>query len=620
MILDSHQKKIEQKTTLINHTRMSNHHDLVRNATMIGSGVLLGAMLTKGIMMMTTTTTTETRKKQSSNPTTDDLSPPNSTCPSTGISFDSKLSDSLQASHWIFVGTHWMDLDYYNKIMVEDSKHHKFVAYPVRLRKEAGFMRAWGLGGGEVGDQTVVAISPCGDGDDSDRAHDMVGILIPFSNDEVQVSDGGKHIKILAWRKPFVKYLTLTPVEFSKLDWLSAHEPPTYIHYVYVNHAEKPEEKPRLPLSYWTPPNFDKPILQSFVDLIVEGALHYGEDFAKEFLDQIQWWCNEDGSSFYLNDREQARRPWLHKPIVSIVDRLLENHPGGINVIAKRKYESIYGWYLSKEDEGDNSVSKPLERPVPPPIVQRNQSKNFLFGFGSIINTKSRLGSDPKSRNAFACRIKAEFGYVREWNFQASTSKICALGLRKTLPKEKGATINGVLFSAPDDMTAFDQRENGYMRVRVPLDYVEILTRWNPLPKDASVYIYVPYAPKVVAKYGKDPATGLPRCSGPIPPKNLEKSEEAGLGLLPPSVDYPILQTYIDICILGCLEYGEAFAAEFIQTTFLWSRYWLNERELGRRPWLHQSRYVEIDNLLRQHLPQYFGCRKLSSEYALNLR
>ena len=61
MILDSHQKKIEQKTTLINHTRMSNHHDLVRNATMIGSGVLLGAMLTKG-MMMTTTTTTERGK------------------------------------------------------------------------------------------------------------------------------------------------------------------------------------------------------------------------------------------------------------------------------------------------------------------------------------------------------------------------------------------------------------------------------------------------------------------------------------------------------------------------------------------------------------------------------
>lgn len=594
---------------------MPNQHDLVRNATLIGSGVLLGVMLTKGITMMIMK---GKRKNIFPNQTiTDDLSPPHSTCPSQGVSFDSKLCDSLQASYWLFLGTHWMNLDYYNKIMVDDAKHHKLVAYPVRLRKEAGFMRAWGVSETAVGGQTVVGISPCGDGDDSKRAHDMVGILIPFSNREVKVCDDGKHIEILAWQKSFVKFLTLDPVEFSKVDWLSAHEPPTNIDYVYVNYGRKPDQKRRLPLSYWKPPNFDKPILQSLVDLIVEAALHYGEDFAKEFLDQTHWWCNEDGSSFYLNDREQARRPWLHKPIASDIDTLLENHPRDLNIIAKRKYESIYGWHLMKEND-ENSISKPLERPVPPPRIQRCQSKNFLFGFGSIINTKSRLGSDPKSRNAFACRIKAEFGYVREWNFQASTSKICALGLRKTLPKEKGATINGVLFSAPDDMTAFDQRENGYMRVRVPLNHVEILTSWNPLPKDASVYIYVPYAPKVVAKYGKDPVTGLPRCSGPIPPKNLEQTEEAGLGLMPPSVDYPILQTYIDICILGCLEYGEAFASEFIQTTFLWSRYWLNERELARRPWLHQSRYVEIDNLLRQHLPQYFRCRKLPSEYALN--
>ena len=34
---------------------------------------------------------------------------------------------------------------------------------------------------------------------------------------------------------------------------------------------------------------------------------------------------------------------------------------------------------------------------------------------------------------------------------------------------EKGASINGVLFPAPSDMSEFDKRENGYQRVEVHL-------------------------------------------------------------------------------------------------------------------------------------------------------
>ena len=83
------------------------------------------------------------------------------------------------------------------------------------------------------------------------------------------------------------------------------------------------------------------------------------------------------------------------------------------------------------------------------------------------------------------------------------------------------------------------------------------------------------YAPDVVAKYGNDDVTGLPKCSGPVPPEGLEDGEAAGLGLSPASVDFPILQTYVDVCISGCLEHGEAFAQEFIATTFLWAPYWV---------------------------------------------
>ena len=192
------------------------------------------------------------------------------------------------------------------------------------------------------------------------------------------------------------------------------------------------------------------------------------------------------------------------------------------------------------------------------------------------------------------------------------------MGVLQVRDGEKGASINGVLFPAPSDMSEFDKRENGYQRVEVPPDLVELLS-WHRLPLNAKIFVYVPYAPTVVEKYGVDQSTGLTRCSGPTPPDGLLPSEVAGLGLQPPSVTFPILQTYIDVCLSGCLEHGEAFAEEFIKTTFLWTPYWLNERELARRPWLHQKLYVVIDNLLKKAGASkgYFGHRKLESEYAV---
>ena len=204
-------------------------------------------------------------------------------------------------------------------------------------------------------------------------------------------------------------------------------------------------------------------------------------------------------------------------------------------------------------------------------------------------------------------------------------TQICALGLRKTSDSEVGASINGVIFPAKD-MKSFDKRENGYRRVLVPIDEIEMLS-WQTLPSDAIVYAYVPYAPSVVEKYGKDD-DGYPLCSGPEPPQGhspggnpfrLLPEEEAGLGLKPPSIQYPILQSYVDVVLTGCLEYGEDFAKEFIQTTFKWSPYWLNERTLARRPWVHEPQYVKIDQILKDPTLRSSGFmtyRKLESEYA----
>ena len=93
------------------------------------------------------------------------------------------------------------------------------------------------------------------------------------------------------------------------------------------------------------------------------------------------------------------------------------------------------------------------------------------------------------------------------------------------------------------------------------------------------------------------------------------------LPLLPPFYPdeisaLPSFRRYIDVCVGGCLEHGEDFAREFIETTFKWAPYWLNERELARRPWVKNQQYVQIDKLLAELVPKYFRCRKLESEYA----
>jgi len=298
----------------------------------------------------------------------------------------------------------------------------------------------------------------------------------------------------------------------------------------------------------------------------------------------------------------------------------------GISILDERLHQSEYGvkhreallsrmetktLLSSATDKTAGLKFYPLSKHYTPVL----KIQNFLFGFGSIIQSQSRKGSDPSAPDAAPCRIKPEWGFVREWNFQAATAQICALGLRKTKPNEKGASINGVIFPAPSDLNDFDKRENGYMRVVVPVEMVETLS-WHVLPPDANVFAYVPYAPSVVEKYGVDPETGYPRCSGDKPPDGLDmKTEGPGLGLKPPSLSHPILQTYIDVVITGCLEYGEDFCREFIKTTFLWSPYWLNERTLSRRPWLHQKQYVKIDKLLREELgEELFLYRKLESE------
>ncbi|HUC16331.1 MAG TPA: gamma-glutamylcyclotransferase family protein [Acetobacteraceae bacterium] len=215
------------------------------------------------------------------------------------------------------------------------------------------------------------------------------------------------------------------------------------------------------------------------------------------------------------------------------------------------------------------------------------QPTDFIFGYGSLIDTASRNATAGRPTLAIPVRVSAAFGYVRTWDDRASTG-FTALGLARAGPGEPAMTINGVLFPVEaGDLSAFDARESGYARIEVPRDDIEALS-WERLPLQGRIWVYIPEIS------GKAPGVDLPQ----------------------PNASFPLLQSYIDVVMEGGLEYGSEFAREIIETTEGWSRYWLNDRAFGRRPWMLGKRSSMVDGLLAAFAP-HFNDRLFPEQYVV---
>ncbi|MBV8072018.1 MAG: gamma-glutamylcyclotransferase [Acidobacteriaceae bacterium] len=206
-----------------------------------------------------------------------------------------------------------------------------------------------------------------------------------------------------------------------------------------------------------------------------------------------------------------------------------------------------------------------------------HEPTEFIFGYGSLIDSASRNSTAANPVTAIPVRVSAAFGYIRTWN-DRSLSGFTALGLRRAGPGENGMTINGVIYPVVGhDMSAFDAREKGYIRVEVPHQDIEAVS-WQAVPAEGKIWTYVP---------------------------------EHGSG---PDAEYPLLQSYIDVVIEGGLEYSPDFAREVIQTTDGWSEYWLNDRRLARRPWVFDRVYQMADEMLAAQAP-HFADRRFPEDY-----
>ncbi|WP_342146370.1 hypothetical protein [Rickettsiella endosymbiont of Aleochara curtula] len=208
-----------------------------------------------------------------------------------------------------------------------------------------------------------------------------------------------------------------------------------------------------------------------------------------------------------------------------------------------------------------------------------SQSRQFIIAYGSLMESNSKKATDNRSGENKPVWVEH---YQRGW-----FSKGLSDGFSTTylgVIKSKHAHFNGTIFNLPaaNSFRNYDAREKYYCRVLVTPRDIHLLTG-KKLPR-GQFWIYE-LKPELLA---------------------------------PPSATYPIVESYVDIFLAGCLEIEEKyhlrnFATACVNTTSDWSLHWVNDRIYPRRPSLYQPRAATIDKLLQQQIPQFFQQIKLES-------
>lgn len=198
-------------------------------------------------------------------------------------------------------------------------------------------------------------------------------------------------------------------------------------------------------------------------------------------------------------------------------------------------------------------------------------NKFFVFGYGSLINKKSLQSTLPDAKIIAPVLLKS---YERSWNATPEVVSFATtfLGLLKRDDK----ITNGVIFEVTEEMLSdLDKREFIYDRVELDQKDFVFLSSNIIFSNHDKIYTYITKKPIIASQ------------------------------------NHPIIQSYIDICLEGCLQieadFGiENFAQDFILQTNCWSGFWVNDRLFPRAPKRNVPKAYEIDQLLFDNVYKFF--------------
>ncbi len=178
----------------------------------------------------------------------------------------------------------------------------------------------------------------------------------------------------------------------------------------------------------------------------------------------------------------------------------------------------------------------------------------YIFGYGSLINSASRLLTG-QTGNAYPATVS---GFNRHWSKVDTSYKISPL----VATSGKG-TVNGVLIEIDaTELSRFDKREAGYQRMLIPTSQLD---SEHPFNTGVDVWIYV--------------------------------KEHT----LPPCREIPIMQSYVDTVLAGCLSISLQFTEHFMLSTLGWDHPIENDRlhpKYGRFTGIQDHQISVIDNLI----------------------
>ena len=211
-----------------------------------------------------------------------------------------------------------------------------------------------------------------------------------------------------------------------------------------------------------------------------------------------------------------------------------------------------------------------------PPIDP--EKPQYMIGYGSLMNKSSKLSTEP---NAGESRPVSLTGFQRSWN----THGVYPTTFLGSQPSESATMVAALYRDYPgeDGKLASDAREIDYCRAAVKPETVTMLDGSESLAS-VEVWIYV------------------------------NKPETLKL----PDAGHPIVQSYVDIFITGCLQLQELvtdpdldFVEQCILTTDGWSKSWVNDRLYPRRPYHYEPKAFQIDKYLQRLLPEYVDAVKI---------
>ena len=179
----------------------------------------------------------------------------------------------------------------------------------------------------------------------------------------------------------------------------------------------------------------------------------------------------------------------------------------------------------------------------------------YIFGYGSLINSASRQLTG-KTGPAHPAVIH---GFKRIWGKLDTSYTLSPLVVQKGQ-----GLVNGVLIEIEQsELQEFDTRERSYTRIQVLLSQVDSTL---PLMANDSVWLYI------------------------------------NDGAKPPCEQVPIMQSYVDTVLAGCLDISESFAKQFIEHTLGWHCPRQNDRHAPQYTHLaavQKHHYYLIDKLVK---------------------